>query len=137
MVTSSKHSQDHLKDHHRIDKNGPMPQRRHAFTDNLTDDPAEQPSQSGISSYFSVLDYERLKQKLIKWIVVIHIAFSQIENEWFRDFLNVFNKKLVDWIPKNGDTVRKWILADFDARKNDIRQQLCKNKSSIHLSFDL
>jgi hypothetical protein len=137
MVTSSKHSQDHLKYHHRIDKNGSMPQRRHALTDSLTDDPAEQPSQPDISSYFSVLDYERLKQKLIEWIVVMHIAFSQVENEWFRDFLGVFNKKLVDWIPKSGDTVRKWIVADFDARKNDIRQQLCKSKSSIHLSFDL
>ncbi len=43
----------------------------------------------------------------------------------------------MDWIPKSGDIMRKWILADFDARKNDIRQQFYKSKTSIYLSFDL
>ena len=67
----------------------------------------------------------------------MHITFSQVENDWFRAFLAVFNTKLAEWIPKSGDTVRAWIMEDFQQRQSDIAKQLQESKSLIHLSYDL
>ena len=50
--------------------------------------------------YVSLLDFGLLKQRLIEWIVVMHITFSQVENEWFRRFLEVPSPKLTSWIPE-------------------------------------
>ena len=44
---------------------------------------------------------------------------------------------LEKWIPKAGNTVRDWILAEFTRRQEDIKKQLHTSKSRIHLSFDL
>jgi hypothetical protein len=94
-------------------------------------------STPGLLKYVSIFDFGLLKQRLIEWIVVMHITFSQVENEWFRRFLEVLSPKLTNWIPKSGDTIRSWILLEFKRRQNEIKAQLHESKSLIHLSFDL
>ena len=81
--------------------------------------------------------FRTLKQRLIQWIVVMHITFSQVENDWFRAFLAVFHTKLAALIPKSGNTIRAWIIEDFRQRQSDIAKQLRQIKGLIHLSFDL
>ena len=67
----------------------------------------------------------------------MHITFSQIENDWFRRFLAVLSPSLEMWIPRAGNTVRAWILAEFERRQGEIKKRLQGSKSRIHLSFDL
>jgi len=74
---------------------------------------------------------------LVEWIVVLHITFSQVENDWFRRFLAVLSPSLETWIPRAGNTVRAWILAEFERRQEEVKKRLQKSKSRIHLSFDL
>jgi hAT family C-terminal dimerisation region len=74
---------------------------------------------------------------LVHWIVVMHISFSQVENDWFRHFLAALSPSLEKWIPKAGNTVRAWILDEFERRRKDIKKRIHGSKSRIHLSFDL
>jgi hypothetical protein len=67
----------------------------------------------------------------------MHIAFSRVENDSFRQFLAVLSPSLEKWIPRAGNTVRSWILAEFEQRQDDIKKQLPASRSRIHLSFDL
>ena len=85
----------------------------------------------------SFFDWEILKLQLIEWIVVMHIAFSQVQNDWFRRFLAALSPKLEKWIPKAGNTIRDWILAEFEQQQKEVKKQLHTSKSRIHLSFDL
>jgi hypothetical protein len=54
----------------------------------------------------------------------MHIAFSQVESDWFRRFLAVLSPSLEKWIPKAGNTVRGWILAEFERRQEEVKKQL-------------
>jgi len=69
--------------------------------------------------------------------MVMHITLSQVENDWFRQFLAALSPQLEPWIPKAGNIVRAWILAEFERRQGEIKKQLYSSKSRIHLSFDL
>jgi hypothetical protein len=97
----------------------------------------QSPEQVASSITPSIFDWETLKLWLIEWIVVMHIAFSRVENDSFRQFLAVLSPSLEKWIPRAGNTVRSWILAEFEQRQDDIKKQLPASRSRIHLSFDL
>ena len=62
----------------------------------------------------SLFDWECLKLQLIEWIVVVYITFSQVENDWFQRFLAALSPNLERWIPRAGNTVKAWILAEFE-----------------------
>jgi hypothetical protein len=115
----------HLKDAHNITQDGSTSLQVTLANDNVT---------SFTPSFFN---WELLKRRLIEWIVVMHISFSQIENNWFRRFLAALSPSLESWIPKAGNTVRAWIIAEFERRQEDIKKRLQSSKSRIHLSFDL
>lgn len=127
--TSNKAIARHLKDAHNITENG----RANVIQLQIT--PAD--DNNFISITPSIFDWENLKLRLIEWIVVMHITFSQVQNDWFRRFLAVLSPRLEQWIPKAGNTVRAWILSEFERRQEDIRKQLHGSRSRIHLSFDL
>ena len=123
----------HLNQEHNLTENGPI---RPTFK--LQVAPTEDiKSDSSVLGFLPIIDFERLKQRLIEWIVVMHITFSQVENEWFRRFLEVLSPSLANWIPQSGNTVKNWILTEFKRRQKEIRNQLQISKSRIHLSFDL
>ena len=105
----------HMKEAHMLTEDGPIGSIEVQVA------PAENIDGS-VFKYISIIDFERLTQRLIEWIVVMHIAFSQVENKWFRQFLEVLNPMLTSWIPTSGDTVRNWILAEFKRRYKDIKK---------------
>ena len=79
---------------------------------------------------------EKFKLLLIQWIVFCHIAFFQVENGYFRSLISFLNSALAKFIPSR-NTLRDWVLTEYNARKGDMRRQLRKSRSNIHLSFDL
>jgi hypothetical protein len=128
--TSNKAIVKHLKDLHDITQDD----RTNVIQLRIT--PADD-SSNFVSVTPSIFDWEILKLRLIEWIVVMHIAFSQVESDWFRRFLAVLSPSLEKWIPKAGNTVRGWILAEFERRQEEVKKQLWASRSRIHLSFDL
>jgi hypothetical protein len=79
---------------------------------------------------------DKFKLLLIRWIVFCHIAFFQIENRYFRDFLTFFSSQLEKLLPSR-NTLRDWVVTEYKAQKGKTRRQLRKARSNIHLSFDL
>jgi len=80
--------------------------------------------------------FERFKLLLVHWIVFCHVAFLQVENEFFRDLLNFLNQSLCELLPSR-NTFRGWVVAEFKKEKRRVRKELKKARSKIHLSFDL
>ena len=110
--TSNKAITKHLNDTHNINQHG------HDNVIQLQITPADNSSISIAPSFFH---WEILKLRLIEWIVVAHITFSQVQNDWFRRFLAVLSPSLEKWIPKTGNTVRDWILAEFKRRQETVK----------------
>lgn len=79
---------------------------------------------------------DKFKLLLIRWMVFCHIAFSQVENNYFRSLLTFLSLSLGKLIPSR-NTLRGWVLTEYKARKGKMRRELRKARSSIHLSFDL
>ena len=80
---------------------------------------------------------DRFKELLVRWLVCCHIAFFQIENDYFRDLLFYLFPPLADLLPKAASTIRQWVMNMFEVRKERLRQDMLDSRSSISLSFDL
>jgi hypothetical protein len=83
---------------------------------------------------------DKFRSLLIQWIVYCHIAFSLLENNYFRRLLRVLtflNPPLgelsAQWY---GVMFRKWALAEFRTQKERVKKELRSARSNIHLSFD-
>jgi hypothetical protein len=131
-ATSTHWIKSHLKKAHSLTENSEVDADDGTDGNDGNDD-----NRTSRLKYVSLLDFGLLKQRLIEWIVVMRITFSQVENEWFRRFLEVLSPKLTSWIPRSGDTIRNWILTEFKRRQNEIKSQLQASKSLIQMSFDL
>jgi hypothetical protein len=81
---------------------------------------------------------DRFRDYLLRWIVIMNVAFTAVESPLFRDLLSLGFKTINYIFPKTADTIRNWTIKEFRARKNEIRRQLREDsRSLIHLSFDL
>ena len=81
--------------------------------------------------------WERFKAALIAWIISYQIAFIAIENDFFKDLIRIAHAGLADMLP-TGNTIRIWILDNYEARKLKVKRKLHEDaRSLIHISFDL
>jgi hypothetical protein len=70
--------------------------------------------------------------------VSYQIALSAIENKAFRDLVALLSETLAGALPINGNTIRKWILNYYEARKAAFLANLqCNCISRIHIFFNL
>jgi hypothetical protein len=98
--------------------------------------PIQKSSQGAPRSLISVFDFNIWKLVFIQWIVYCHIAFSQIENPSFRKMITLLNEGLAALIPGR-NTIRKWIVEEFEQQAKKLRHELRAARSNIHISFDL
>ena len=128
-----KHGTDHIADHlrvkHRVTKTGQVNSEASVLE--------QQQRGSTISSLISRVNYDAFRTTLIHWIVCMHIPFSIVENTFFRAFLATISASVGSLLPLDGDTIRKWIMGEFQRKKVEIKQSLHTSKSLIHFSFDL
>ncbi|KAF7567796.1 Dimer-Tnp-hAT domain containing protein [Pyrenophora tritici-repentis] len=80
---------------------------------------------------------EKFKELLIRWIVYCHIAFFQLENQYFRELLLFLNPALLNHLPKAAKTIRSWVINAFISKKQQLREDLHHSRSRISISFDL
>lgn len=80
------------------------------------------------------------RKTLVRWMVKANIPLTGPEDEEFGNLIEIASlgsNSLVDLVP-TGDTMRTWIVKEFDDQKAEIKSQLLHNaQSKIHLSFDL
>jgi hypothetical protein len=87
-------------------------------------------------SLINLVDFKIWKLVFIQWIVTCHIAYSQIENRFFKKMLSLLGEGLAALVPSR-NTIRKWIVAEFQQWKKELRRELRAARSNIHISFDL
>ena len=90
----------------------------------------------GIMGFVSQFALDTFKVLLIQWIICCHIAFSQIENSYFRALITYLHSGLAQFLPTR-NTIRNWVLAEFRAQKAKLKQELRRARSKIHISFDI
>jgi hypothetical protein len=134
MNGSREKPQGHLKKFHRLGKSGPLdpanPEPAGAHTrDTVSTGECPNLSKPNLLNLF--------KFYLIKWIVLVHIAFFQVENECFRALLYFINPTVEFALPRSGNTVRAWMLRIYEAQRRKIAQMLRNSPYKLHFGFDL
>ncbi|KAJ6785140.1 hypothetical protein PWT90_08160 [Aphanocladium album] len=126
---------DHLEAKHNINRaTGELNPLKQALKD------ADQLSITDCNNMKSLIFARRLdyfKELLVRWIVCCHIALFQIENSYFRDMLFYLFPPLGNLLPKAADTIRRWVIDAFEAKKEKLRYDMREARSSISISFDL
>ena len=82
---------------------------------------------------------ETIRQKLLRMIAVLHLPFSIVERDEFRDFCLYISPVLRgnNWLPKSGNSIKTWLVEFFLASQLVLIQLLLEVGSKIHVSFDL
>jgi hypothetical protein len=70
-------------------------------------------------------------------IVTMHIALTCVESETFRDWVLYVVPALDKYLVESGDSIRRWIIREFERQRLEIKKQLTRAHSRIHVSFDL
>jgi hypothetical protein len=81
-------------------------------------------------------DAAKFRQALIMFIVMCNIAFSVVESEYFQALLKTCSNALEPFFVKAGNTVKRWILEEFEKKRQEIKTELATARSRIHVSFD-
>jgi hypothetical protein len=80
------------------------------------------------------------RETLVRWVVKANIPLTGPEDHEFRSLVEICSlgsNNLINLVP-TGDTLRNWIIKEFEERKVEIKGQLLHGaQSKIHLSFDL
>ena len=74
---------------------------------------------------------------LVRWVVTMHIAFSYIESDTFRDWVLYIALVLKPCLVRLGRIIRRWILWEFEKQRNYIKKQLATARSRIYINFNL
>jgi hypothetical protein len=69
-------------------------------------------------------DYNTFKALLIRWFVCCQLAFFMLENTIFRDLVLYLNAALGGLLPKARSTLRTWIMAEYDSKKEALKEEL-------------
>jgi hypothetical protein len=122
--SSTSHASDHLKDIHHLVEHGAA---------SSVASSEEVPELNGLGLF----DLAQFREILIRWIVIMHISFSQVEYEAFRSLLLYLNADIASHLPSSGNTVRNWIMEDFKRRRGQIKKEIHLSRSLVHFSFDM
>jgi hypothetical protein len=135
---TSGNAERHLKQRHNIVNPRDDPQTSSSSGDIRSMLGAKRQKFDNIPTTADAADLFRLT--LVRWIVKANIPLTGPEDEEFKNLLDLASlgsNHLVDLVP-TGDTVRVWIINEFNDRKTEIKKQLLEDaQSKIHLSFDL
>jgi hypothetical protein len=79
----------------------------------------------------------RFKVTLLAWIISFQIAFVIVKNDFFKNLIVIVSPQLAAFF-LTGNTIRAWIITEFETRKTRLKEQLSKDSVGIiHISFDL
>lgn len=79
----------------------------------------------------------KFRHDLTTWIAVSCQAFLVIEEPTFREMIASLSSKAESIIPKSANTVRSWVVNEFQKQKEALRERLQQARSRIHLSMDI
>jgi hypothetical protein len=120
----------HLKKTHKIDESG---QRMDTKQSTVTAAFAAATTVANLVTRFKASTFRYL---FIRWIVSMHVALSCVENEYFREWALYVAPALDKYLIESGDTIRRWIIREFEKQRLEIKKGLGTARSRVHISFD-
>ena len=120
----------HLKNRHRINLNADhqalllQPTSFFGTVAGATASAATSTVTQTISKLISIMNIDRFRYLLIRQIVLTNIAFIYIEASYFRELLLYYYLGLEPYFTKSADTVRRWIMKEFERQKLEIKKEL-------------
>ena len=133
VINGTSRIRNHLEQKHRIDPQSGI-KRKGSVRKSIID---QQKDAAASNTFFWKESVEKFKELLIRWIVYCHIAFFQLENQYFRELLLFLNPALLNHLPKAARTIRSWVMNAFISKKQQLREDLYHSRSRISISFDL
>jgi hypothetical protein len=76
-------------------------------------------------------------EALVYFAVICQVSFSLVTSTLFIEFLKNLYPAIEKILPSASNTVRKYVLEMYTARKQEKVQELAEVKGMIHFSFDL
>ncbi|KAG9379949.1 hypothetical protein A1F94_008844 [Pyrenophora tritici-repentis] len=133
VINGTSRIRNHLEQKHQIDPQSGI-KRKGSVRKSIID---QQKDGAASSTFFWKESVEKFKELLIRWIVYCHIAFFQLENQYFRELLLFLNPALLNHLPNAAKTIRSWVMNAFISKKQQLREDLHHSRSRISISFDL
>ena len=90
-----------------------------------------------VKSLVNTFSVQRFRMLLARWIVLMHLAFSVVENDNFHSLLDCICPSVKQYLVSSGNTIRTWILRDFQRCKEQVKRNLKVSLSRIRISFDI
>ena len=78
----------------------------------------------------------KFRHLLLRWICCMHIALSVVEDQSFRHLILYICPALSFYLVKAGNTIRAWILQEFERQKDFIRGRIRRARSKVHIGID-
>lgn len=97
----------------------------------------QQQQLAAVYNVVSSFDSSKFKTLLLRWIVCTNISFSEVEHEQFRELLIYCNAVLGDILPRSGNTIRDWVMKEFQAQRILVQKILESYGGQVHISFDM
>jgi hypothetical protein len=92
----------------------------------------------GYKALVSTIDATRFRKALVMFIVMCNVAFLVVESEYFKELLLACSAGALEpFLVNASNTVKRWILEEFEKRKLEVKDELATARSRIHISFDL
>lgn len=117
-----------MRSQHRIGADGPIKEPPTVL---------ELQKRAAFGSLVPALDPRRFRQLFVRWISSSHISFAHVENTEFQELLQYIAPSALVLIPQSGNTVRSWIVEEFNRCRVQLKENLKATQGQIHLSFDL
>jgi hypothetical protein len=83
------------------------------------------------------IDPDQLEVLYVRFITACSLPFRLVECPEFRALLAYINNDIDTWLPDTHETIRKWIMRQYEDQKDKVKQRIQSAKSRIHISCDL
>jgi hypothetical protein len=80
---------------------------------------------------------DNFKAILLRWIIDANVSLTAVKNKLFRKLLGIVSLDVDGLLPHGGDTIRNWLIKEFETTSEEIKAEMKKSLSRIHFSFDL
>jgi hypothetical protein len=130
----------HLKSDHGYGKRKGRLVRLRRAREGTNEMPSVAPRSQGQGSvsgpYLSIPTVDEFRSLFLQWIICCHIALIMVENPLFRKLIEFINHIILQFLPSSGNTLRQWVIEEYERQKTVKKEVLRKARSRITISFD-
>ncbi|KJZ74134.1 hypothetical protein HIM_05666 [Hirsutella minnesotensis 3608] len=83
------------------------------------------------------IDPDQLEVLYVRFITACSLPFRLVECPELRALLAYLNTDIDTWLPDTHETIKKWIMRQYEGQKEKVKQRIQSAKSRIHMSCDL